>query len=85
MTLQQLIYFLAAVEHGSFSAAAKSLRLAQLSVSEAVRQLEGELGVELFARVGRGIVLTEAGRRSTSRGADRRRCRSRPRVRGRGA
>jgi DNA-binding transcriptional LysR family regulator len=63
VTLQQLSYFIAAVEHGSFGAAAKALRLAQPSVSEAVRQLEGELGVELFARVGRGIVLTEAGDR----------------------
>jgi DNA-binding transcriptional LysR family regulator len=63
VTLQQLTYFLAAAEQGSFSAAAKTLRLAQPSVSEAVRQLEGELGVALFVRVGRGIELTEAGRR----------------------
>jgi DNA-binding transcriptional LysR family regulator len=62
MTLQQLHYFLTAAEHGSFSEAARVLRLAQPSVSEQVRQLEGELGVELFARVGRGVALTEAGR-----------------------
>jgi DNA-binding transcriptional LysR family regulator len=62
MTLQQLQYFLAAVEHGSFSAAAESLHLAQPSVSEQVRRLEAELGVPLFQRVGRGLVLTEAGR-----------------------
>jgi DNA-binding transcriptional LysR family regulator len=62
MTLQQLHYFLTTAEHGSFSEAARALRLAQPSVSEQVRQLEGELGVELFARVGRGVVLTEAGR-----------------------
>ena len=62
MTLQQLHYFLTAAEHGSFSEAARALHLAQPSVSEQVRQLEGELGVELFARVGRGVVLTEAGR-----------------------
>ncbi len=63
MNLQQLAYFLATAAHGSFSGAARALRLAQPSVSEQVRQLEAELGVELFARVGRGIVLTEAGRR----------------------
>ena len=63
MNVQQLRYFLAAVEHGSFSAAARELRLAQPSVSEQVRQLEAELGVELVARVGRGLVPTEAGRR----------------------
>src|SRR5262245_50852251 len=62
MTLQQLRYFLAAADHGSFTAAARSLYVAQPSLSEQVRQLEGELGVDLFARVGRGIVLTEAGR-----------------------
>ncbi len=62
MNLQQLRYFLAAAEHGSFTAAARSLYIAQPSLSEQVRQLEGELGVDLFARVGRGIALTEAGR-----------------------
>jgi DNA-binding transcriptional LysR family regulator len=62
MTLQQLHYFLAAVDHGSFSAAAEALHLAQPSLSEQVRRLEGELGVVLFQRVGRGLVLTEAGR-----------------------
>jgi len=62
MTLQQLQYFLAAAEHGSFSAAAEELHLAQPSLSEQVRRLEGELGVALFHRVGRGVALTEAGR-----------------------
>ena len=61
MTLQQLTYFLAAVEHGSFSAAAESLFMAQPSLSEQIRRLEAELGVPLFARVGRGLELTEAG------------------------
>src|SRR4051812_22438818 len=62
MTLQQLEYFLASVEHGSFSAAAESLHMAQPSLSEQVRRLEAELGVALFQRVGRGLKLTEAGR-----------------------
>ena len=62
MTLQQLQYVLAAIEHGSFSAAAETLHLAQPSLSEQVRRLEAELGVALFQRVGRGLVLTEAGR-----------------------
>jgi DNA-binding transcriptional LysR family regulator len=62
MTLQQLQYFLAAVEHGSFSAAADALHLAQPSLSEQVRRLEGELGAALFVRAGRRLVLTEAGR-----------------------
>src|ERR671915_696346 len=62
MTLQQLTYFLAATEHGSFSAAAESLFMAQPSLSDQIRRLEAELGVSLFVRVGRGLELTEAGR-----------------------
>jgi len=62
MTLQQLTYFLAAAEHRSFSAAAESLFMAQPSLSDQIRRLEAELGVALFARGGRRLVLTEAGR-----------------------
>ena len=62
MTLQQLRYFLAAADHGSFSAAAESLLMAQPSLSEQIRRLEAELGVALFARAGRRLALTEAGR-----------------------
>ncbi len=62
MTLQQLTYFLAAAEHGSFSGAAQSLFMAQPSLSEQIRRLEAELGVALFARAGRRLTLTEAGR-----------------------
>ena len=62
MNLQQLEYFLTAFDRGSFSAAAHELHLAQPSVSEQVRSLEAELGVELFSRVGRGLLPTEAGR-----------------------
>ena len=61
MTLQQLTYFLAALEHGSFSAAADELHMAQPSLSEQVRRLEKELGVPLFVRAGRGLQPTEAG------------------------
>jgi DNA-binding transcriptional LysR family regulator len=62
MTLQQLTYFLSAAEHGSFSAAAETLHMAQPSLSEQIRRLEAELGVSLFARTGRRLELTEAGR-----------------------
>jgi DNA-binding transcriptional LysR family regulator len=62
LTIQQLQYFLAAIEHGSFSAAADAVHLAQPSLSEQVRRLEAELGVALFVRAGRRLVLTEAGR-----------------------
>lgn len=61
MTLQQLTYFLAAVEHGSFSAAAEALYIAQPSLSEQIRRLEHTLGVPLFIRTNRKLILTEAG------------------------
>src|SRR5690242_2907037 len=61
MTLQQLEYFLAALDEGSFSAAAERLHLAQPSLSEQIRRLEAELGIALFARIGRGIRPTDAG------------------------
>lgn len=62
MTLQQLSYFLATLERGSFSGAAAALHLAQPSLSEQVRRLEAELGVPLFVRAGRGVEPTEAAR-----------------------
>jgi DNA-binding transcriptional LysR family regulator len=62
MTLQQLTYFLAVAEHGSFTAAADVLRLARPSVSEQIAGLEAELGVPLFVRAGRRLELTDAGR-----------------------
>lgn len=62
MTLQQLLYFKAAAELGSFNAAARALHCTQPAVSDQVRRLERELGVSLFARAGRGLTLTSAGR-----------------------
>ena len=62
MTLQQLTYFLAAAQHGSFTAAADVLHLARPSVSEQIAGLEAELGVALFVRAGRRLELTDAGR-----------------------
>ncbi len=62
MTLQQLLYFRTAAELGSFNAAARTLHCTQPAVSDQVRRLEEELGVSLFARTGRGLTLTAAGR-----------------------
>jgi DNA-binding transcriptional LysR family regulator len=58
---RQLEYFLAIVEHGGFSKAAAALHVAQPSLSQAMANLEADLGVALFHRVGRGVVLSEAG------------------------
>lgn len=62
ITLQQLTYFLAAVEHGSLSAAAEASYVAQPSLSEQIRRLEHQLGVTLFVRTNRTLILTEAAR-----------------------
>jgi DNA-binding transcriptional LysR family regulator len=58
LSLHQLTCFLATYEHGSLTAAADELGYAQPSVSEQVRALEKTLGVQLFRRVGRGMVPT---------------------------
>jgi DNA-binding transcriptional LysR family regulator len=62
MDARQLRYFLAVVDAEGFSKAAEQLYIAQPSLSQAIAGLERELGVVLFHRVGRGIVLSEAGR-----------------------
>jgi DNA-binding transcriptional LysR family regulator len=63
-TLKQLRYFVAAAEGGSVSAAARACRVAQPSVSAALRQLEDALGVQLFLRHhALGLSPTPAGRR----------------------
>src|SRR5690242_809961 len=62
ITLQQLRYFLAAVEHGSLSAAAEAHFIAKPSLSEQVRRLEQQLGVGLFVRTNRKLILTDAAR-----------------------
>jgi len=61
LSLHQLRCFLAAFEHGSLTAAAEALGYAQPSVSEQIRALERSLDVELFQRVGRGVVPSAAG------------------------
>lgn len=61
LSLHQLRCFLAAYETGSLTAAAAELGYAQPSVSEQIRSLEKTLGVQLFRRVGRGVVPTTVG------------------------
>ncbi|MGD9945301.1 MAG: LysR family transcriptional regulator [Burkholderiaceae bacterium] len=61
ISLRQLRAFIAAVETGSFTAAAQRLHLTQSAVSMVVRQLESEVGLPLFNREGKRITLTEMG------------------------
>jgi DNA-binding transcriptional LysR family regulator len=62
LSLQQIRCFCAALELGSFTAAAEALRVSQPAVAEQIRKLEHALGTDLFVRAGRGVVATEAGR-----------------------
>jgi DNA-binding transcriptional LysR family regulator len=65
MTLQQLTYFLAAAEHGSFSAAAESLHMAQPSLSEQIRRLElTEAGHLLMPEAERTLAAAKAAQES---------------------
>ena len=61
MDARQLEYFLAIVDHDGFGRAAQHLHVAQPSLSQAIANLERELGVPLFHRIGRGVVLSTAG------------------------
>ena len=63
MNLKQLEYFVQVAELGSFSKAAGVLDIAQPALSRQVRSLETELSQQLFLRNGRGVALTDAGKR----------------------
>jgi DNA-binding transcriptional LysR family regulator len=61
MTLQQIKYVVKIVECASISEAAKRLFISQPSLSNAVKELENELGIEIFSRSSRGISLSPEG------------------------
>ena len=62
VTLRQLRYFQALIEHGTFSRAAEKVHISQPALSIQIRELEASLGVTLVERASRGIVLTRLGR-----------------------
>lgn len=63
MELRHIRYFLTVAEEGSFTKAAEKLCIAQPPLSRQIRDLEEELGTQLFVRKSRGLALTEAGER----------------------
>ncbi len=62
MNTRHLEYFLAVADCGGFNRAAERLRVAQPSLSQAIRALERDLKVTLFVRTARHSVLTDVGR-----------------------
>lgn len=61
LSLNELVTFLALIDHGGFTSAARALHLSQPGVSSRVRRLETALGCELVDRSVRGLRLTREG------------------------
>jgi LysR family nitrogen assimilation transcriptional regulator len=70
LSFRQLSYFLALAEHGSISAAASAMNMAQPSLSENIAKLEKSLDLQLAIRGTRGIQMTEAGMVLAQRGGE---------------
>lgn len=60
-TLRQLQYFISVAEEGTVSGAAQSLSISQSAVTDAIKDLESDLGVTLFERHRRGLTITHKG------------------------
>ena len=61
MKLEHIRLFLDVVQSGSISQAAKQGYITQQGLSLALKQIEGELGIELFKRSNKGVELTDEG------------------------
>jgi DNA-binding transcriptional LysR family regulator len=61
MTLIQLKYLLEVADKGSINKAAKSLYISQPSLSNAIKEIENELHIEIFERTNKGILVTVEG------------------------
>jgi len=60
MNINQLRYFQSIIKTGSFSETSKLLNVSEPTISNAIKRLENELNVQLFSRVGRRVVPTDA-------------------------
>lgn len=66
-TLRQLEFLCAVADHGSFSKAAESCHVTQPTLSAAIKEVEGLLGVQLIEREARGASMTQAGEAAVER------------------
>ena len=67
MEIRQLKAFLAIAETKTFTAGARRVNVTQAAISMQIRQLEDEVGIPLFIRTPRRVILTEAGERLLDR------------------
>ena len=61
MTLQQLKYVITVAEKGTVSEAAKTLFISQPSLTNAIKELENELQIEIFIRTNKGVIVSNEG------------------------
>jgi DNA-binding transcriptional LysR family regulator len=61
MEIRQLKAFIAIAETKTFTAGAKQLNITQAAISMQIQQLEKEIGLQLFTRTSRRVIITEAG------------------------
>ena len=61
MTLQQLKYAVAVAECGNVTAASQKVFISQPSLTTAVHELEKEIGITIFSRTNKGVVVTNEG------------------------
>ncbi|WP_346354018.1 LysR family transcriptional regulator [Azotosporobacter soli] len=61
MEIIHLVYFAEVAQTGSFTKAAENLYVSQSTISKLIKNLENELGISLFERTSKGVILTEAG------------------------
>ena len=61
MTLQQIYYMIVTAEVGSMNKAAEKLFISQPTLTSAIKELESELGITIFERTNRGVLLTDEG------------------------
>ncbi|MFC6980780.1 LysR family transcriptional regulator [Microbulbifer taiwanensis] len=71
LNLNDLFFFVRAVEHGGFAAAARSLGIPKSTISKRVAELEADLDTRLIHRTSRSFTLTDLGRDFSSTRAPR--------------